>query len=103
MRFRKLLLASVCTLATAVHAQTSRGTVTATGLDASAAVIAGAYVTLTGIETGLRRSTDTNEAGIYRFDAVDLGVYQLGVTHTGFQPFLGSGISVEANRVTTFD
>ena len=41
----------------AAHAQTSRGTVTGTVLDASGAVIAGAHVTLTGVETGVRLST----------------------------------------------
>src|SRR5204863_2997815 len=41
--------------------------------------------------------------GIYRFDAVDLGVYDLKVTHAGFRTFLSSGIGVEANRVTTLD
>src|SRR5260370_24995542 len=103
MQVRKLLVVAVLAVAVTAHAQTSRGTVTGTVLDASVAVIAGAHVTLTGIETGLRRSTDTNEAGIYRFDAVDLGAYQLGIIHPGFRPFLGSGINVEANRFTTFD
>src|SRR5262249_31047255 len=103
MKLHNLLISAVLAMAVAAHAQTSRGTVTGTVLDASGAVIAGAPVTLTGVETGLRRSTETNEAGIYRFDAVDLGTYQLGVTHPGFRPFLSSGISVEANRVLTFD
>src|SRR6266567_8718525 len=90
-------------LAVAAYGQTSRGTVTGTIVDASGAVIVGARVVLAGTETGVRRSTLSNEAGIYRFDAVDLGKYELGVTHPGFRPFLSAGISVEANRVTTFD
>src|SRR2546430_10569910 len=96
-------LTVVFALAVAAHAQTSRGTVTGTALDASDAVITGARVTLTGVETGVRRSTASNEAGIYRFDAVDPGVYELAVTHPGFRPVASSGISVEANRVTTYD
>jgi hypothetical protein len=96
-------LAAVFALAVAAHSQTSRGTVTGTVLDASGAVIAGAHVTLTGVETGVRLSTDSNQAGVYRFDAVDLGAYELQVTHLGFRTYLGSGIGVEANRVTTID
>src|SRR5216684_4340527 len=96
-------LAAVFALATAAHGQTSRGTVTGTLIDPSGAVIAGARVVLAGTETGVRRSTLSNEAGIYRFDAVDLGKCELGVTHPGFRPFLSTGVSVEANRVTTFD
>src|SRR5262245_66549927 len=86
----------------AAHAQTSRGTVTGTVLDPSGAVIGGAHVTLTGIETGVRLSTDSNEAGVYRFDAVDLGVYVLTVTQPGFAT-VGTDINVEANRTTTVD
>ena len=43
------------------------------------AVVAGASVVLTHTETGVRRSGSSNEAGIYRFDAVDLGVYEIEV------------------------
>jgi hypothetical protein len=97
------LMAALLTLAVAAHAQTSRGTVTGTVLDPAGAVIGGASVTLTGAETGIRLSTGSNEAGVYRFDAVDLGVYELRVTHPGFRTFLGKGIKVEANRVVTLD
>ena len=96
-------LAAIVALAVSAHAQTSRGTVTGTVIDPSGSVIAEAHVTLTGVETGVRLSTDSNQAGVYRFDAVDLGVYRLNVTHPGFRTYLGSGIGVEANRVTTFD
>jgi len=87
----------------ALHGQTSRGTVSGTILDSSGAAIAGARIALTAAETGVQRSTISNEAGVYRFDAVDLGRYELEVTHPGFRPLLSSGIVVEANRVTTFD
>src|SRR5215510_8943967 len=87
----------------AAPAQTSRGTVTGTVLDPSGAVVGGAHVTLTGVETGARLSTDSNESGIYRFDAVDLGVYDLTVTQPGFATYVGTAINVEANRTTTVD
>ena len=95
--------AIVLALALAAHAQTSRGTVTGTVLDPTSAAVAGAHVSLTGTDTGVKLSTTSNDAGVYRFDAVDLGVYQLQVAHPGFQTYVGSGIDVEANRVTTFD
>ena len=87
----------------AAYAQTSRGTVTGTVLDPTRAVIGGARVTLTGVETGVRLSTDSNESGVYRFDAVDLGLYELQVTHPGFRTYVATGIGVEANRATTID
>src|SRR5215469_1511227 len=96
-------VAVLLVFAGAAHAQTSRGTITGTILDASGAVIRGAQVTVTGVETGLRLSTKSNDAGVYRFDAVDLGTYDLQVTYPGFRDFLGARVNVEANRATTFD
>lgn len=81
-------------LASAVVAQTSRGTVT----DSSGAVLPAAQATLTHSATGVARSTATNDAGIYRFDAVDLDVYDLNVTTTGFRDLLSKSFSVEPNR-----
>jgi hypothetical protein len=99
VRWRVALVGTVC--ACAAVCQTSRGTVTGNVLDASGAVVPKARVSLTGIATGIRLSTDSNEAGLFRFDAVDLGGYDLTVTHTGFKSYLAGSVGVEANRVTT--
>ena len=99
---RKLVTALLAILG-AVHAQTSRGTMTGTVLDPTGAVIGGAQVRLRGVDTGVRLSTESNDAGVYRFDAVDLGIYDLQVTHPGFRTFLGAKINVAANRATTVD
>ena len=103
MQFHKSRLEALLALTVAAHAQTSRGTVTGTVLDPSGAAIPGARVTLRGVETGVRLATDSNDTGVYRFDAVDLGIYEIKATHPGFRTYVGSGIGVQANRVTTFD
>jgi hypothetical protein len=72
-------------------------------LDQSGAVVAGARLSSTGVDTGIKLSTESNDAGVYRFDAVDLGVYALQAAHPGFRTYLGTGINVEANRATTLD
>jgi hypothetical protein len=97
------LAAALLAFIGAAHAQSSRGTVTGTVLDPSGALVRGARMTLNGLQTGVQLSTDTNEAGIYRFDAVDPGVYNLTAAHAGFRTYLAAGIGVEANRVTTVD
>jgi hypothetical protein len=97
------LLAAMLTLGVVAYGQTSRGTVTGTVRDQTGAAIVAARVTLTGVDTGVRLSTVSNDAGIYRFDAVDPGVYELQVTHPGFRAYFANGISVAANRVTTLD
>src|SRR5260370_15357546 len=90
-------------LAITTQAQTSRGTACGTVTDPSGAVISGASLALTNTATGVHRSGTSNEAGIYRFDAVDLGTYELKVTHPGFKAFLATGLGVEANRTTVID
>jgi len=96
------LLVSVALIATA-HCQTSRGTVTGTVLDSSGAGIPGANITLTSQQTGIHLTTASNEAGVYRFDAVDPAFYDLQVVHPGFRTYVEAGITMEANRVTTVD
>lgn len=100
----KLLIWLLATLAALpLLAQTSRGTVVGTVMDSSGAVVPLAGVTLTHTATRVVRSATTNEAGIYRFDAVDLGVYDLVVAKTGFKDFLSKSFGVEPNRATTLD
>jgi carboxypeptidase family protein len=101
--FAARALAVILTLATAAHAQTSRGTVSGSVTDPSGAVVTRASIVLTHTETGVRLSAATNEAGIYRFDAVDLGKYELRVAHPGFNAFLATELGVEANRTTVLD
>ena len=84
-------------------AQTSRGTVTGTVADPQGASISGAAVELHHRETNQTRSTVTNEAGLYRFDAVDLGTYDVTVRAGGFKAYIKRAIPIVANRITSMD
>ena len=86
-----------------VRAQSSKGTVTGTVTDPSGATIPEANVTLKDKNTGVSRQTTTNQAGIYRFDAVDLGVYDLSVRKSGFNDATFNNITIQANRIATID
>jgi outer membrane receptor protein involved in Fe transport len=102
--FKSLALAVFLLLFVAIAiAQISRGTVSGIVTDSAGAVITGAKVELTNKNTGVTVTTTTNGAGIYRFDAVDLGVYALKVNQTGFKQFISTEIGVEANRTATVD
>ena len=104
-RFRLSILISflvVCVASFGVApftmAQTSRGTVQGVVVDATGAVVAKATVKLTQKDTNVKRETTTNEAGFYRFDAVDLGNYTASVRAAGFATEDKTGIQVEAAR-----
>jgi outer membrane receptor protein involved in Fe transport len=98
-----MLIAMLLSLALVVQAQTSRGTVSGTVADTTGAVISGATVTLTNTETTLSRTAVTNEAGFYRFDAIDLGTYSLAVSASGFGTVTKTGVVVNANQTSAVD
>ena len=78
-------LACIFAAAVPVQAQTSRGTVNGIVTDASGATLPNATVKLTNKDTNQGRSTVTNDSGLYRFDAVDPGTYEVNVTAAGFR------------------
>lgn len=84
-------------------AQTSRGNVSGTIRDPNGAIVPGAEVTLINTDTTVERSTVTNDEGLYRFEAVDLGTYSVRVSAPNFSTALQSGVTVAANQTTTID
>jgi outer membrane receptor protein involved in Fe transport len=84
-------------------AQTSRGTVTGLVLDPQQLAAPGSIVELTNTSTDIVRATTTNQAGLYRFDAVDPGDYQLSVRRDGFKAFRAAGLHVGAAQLMTLD
>src|SRR5687768_1195174 len=93
--FARLLtrvLAVSLALAAIAVGQTSRGTVTGLVTDSQKASVSAATVDLTNLSTNVSRSTQTNESGLYRFDAVDPGQYSLQVKSTGFRSYIAKQI-----------
>lgn len=86
-----------------VLAQTSKGVVTGTVADQSGAVINGAEIELKNPATDQSRSTTTNDSGIYRFDAVDLGTYDVIIRVKNFKTITNTGVQVQANQTATID
>ena len=54
--------------------------------DASSAVVAGATVTITNRETGLKRIAETDDAGRFNFPQLKPGTYSVRVEARGFDP-----------------
>src|SRR6478609_8561582 len=89
--------------AAALYGQTSRGTVTGIVTDSSGAAVPGAAVELKAIQTGVVRLTTTNESGVYRFDAVDLGEHDLKVKAPGFKTTSNRSLNVQAAQTVGLD
>ncbi len=96
-----LFLAAI--FAAALYGQTSRGTVTGIVTDPSGSAVPGATVELKAIQTGVVRPTTTNESGVYRFDAVDLGDHDLTVKAPGFKTTANRSLNVQAAQTVGLD
>ena len=86
-----------------VAAQSSRGTVTGLVVDSTKAAVVNAAVDLNNEETKVTRTTNTNESGIYRFDAVDPGNYTVKITAPGFKTLTVALFPVRAAQVASID
>jgi carboxypeptidase family protein/TonB-dependent receptor-like protein len=60
-------------------------------------------VTITQTGTNVQRQTTTNESGIYRFDAVDLGTYSVSIQASGFRTNETTGVEIQAAHTTNID
>ncbi|WP_263408435.1 TonB-dependent receptor [Terriglobus tenax] len=83
-RIFALALLTLILSVTTTFAQSTRGAVTGTVTDQSGAVIVAAKVDLTSPATNVTVTTVTNKAGVYRFDGVLVGDYNVSVEAQGF-------------------
>src|SRR5437879_6095929 len=81
---------------TAVLAQ-STAQINGTVKDPSGAVLPGVEVTVTQTETGVTRSTITNETGSFALPNLALGPYRLEAGLPGFRTFVQTGVVLQVN------
>lgn len=95
-----LALALLCTgyLFAGVTASVS-GTIT----DSSGAVVPGATVVATNVDTAITFTAQTNADGYYSFPTLPLGNYTIDITKTGFKAYHVSGLLLQVNDVRVVD
>jgi outer membrane receptor protein involved in Fe transport len=80
-----MLLVLLLWTALGAWSQVITGTILGTITDLSGAVVVGATVTATNINTGLSRSVATGDEGDYTIPLLSLGDYKVQVEHAGFK------------------
>src|SRR4051812_36390415 len=65
----------------------TQGAIVGVVTDSSEAAIPGAAVTVENIDTGLKSSAVTNDAGIFEVLALPVGLYSVTITYRGFRPW----------------
>jgi outer membrane receptor protein involved in Fe transport len=84
-------------------AQTSRGMIAGTVTDSTGAAIAGASVSATSNDNGLKRSVSTGPTGAYRMDAMELGSYKITIAGNGFATLTLDNVVVRGSVITPAD
>src|ERR1700683_761590 len=102
MRLTLVSLGTVLFALTA-FAQSDRGTITGTILDPAGAVVAGAAIEATNVDTGSVFPVASSSTGNYTIPELPAGTYVLNVTVSGFKKYIRPGLIVQAAQTIRVD
>ena len=89
--------------ASTLEAQIDRGSISGTVVDSSGAVIAGAGITVTNVDTNQAVSLTTDSDGSYTARLLQQGNYNVEAVANGFRRTLQTGIQLNVNQVARVD
>ena len=86
-----------------LRAQSNTGAIAGSILDSSGAVVQGASITATGVETGTVYTTTSTDTGAYRISDMRVGAYNVTVKAQGFKASEQKGFVVQINTTASLD
>ena len=99
-----LVFAALCMAGSmSMLAQSDRATITGTVTDSQSAVVPGVQVRATDLDTGVMQASATNSQGLYRFDNLPVGRYELIFTKNGFKILDRKDITLLISQSTEID
>jgi hypothetical protein len=96
-----VVLLSFLFLTISAFAQTYRAQIRGLVTDNTGAVLPGATVTLSNVNTGVNVTRQSDSDGLYIFDYVNPGTYRITVTQPGFGDFTQENIAVQSGGDVT--
>jgi hypothetical protein len=100
-------LSAVAILATAMvvrsEAQTVTGSIRGTVIDRSGAVVAGATVTATNVNTGVKKTTTSDRSGTYNMQSLVIGTYKVSAEKAGFSVTVAGPFALEIDQIAKID
>ena len=97
-------LTLILSLSAIAFGQQTTGTVEGTVKDEKGGVVPGVQITLTGVTVGFKRTDQTNNDGVYRFQQVPPGTYKIATAAVnGFAVGALENVTVTIEKTTTAD
>src|SRR5678815_5516071 len=96
-------LCVLCMTSMAFGQGTNLGTIRGTVTDANHALVSGAKVHVTDLETNLSRETTTNSEGNYEVTGLQYGSYKVTVTAQGFKTASLNQVALRGGDTTRAD
>jgi hypothetical protein len=81
----------------------SSGAIAGRVTDKTGALVVGATVTLTNVQTGIARTAPSNKAGLYNFALVPPGTYVVSATKSGFAKAHSAPAQIQVGQTVTID
>ncbi|MGH9668343.1 MAG: carboxypeptidase regulatory-like domain-containing protein, partial [Bryobacteraceae bacterium] len=79
------------------------GDITGHVADSSGAVITGAAITITNVDTNATRSASSTDAGVYSFPSLPPGTYNIKVEKQGFKAATSNQVQVQVQQTVRMD
>ncbi|MBI5282400.1 MAG: TonB-dependent receptor [Candidatus Solibacter usitatus] len=98
-----LLALALCLPSARLGAQVLYGSLTGNVTDASGAAVPGAKIEAANTATGVVRQTTSDERGVYFFNDLQTGTYNVTVSAGSFRTVVQQGLSLNANTVSRLD
>lgn len=87
---RVIVLIFVLSISSFAQSLGTAGAISGTVTDPNGAVVGGASVTLSNVQTGYTKTVTTDSSGSFRFDNIPQNTYTLRVTATGFRSIVSA-------------
>lgn len=102
--YKRSLVLAICLLflANVVFGQGTTGQISGTVSDQQGAVVQGASVTATNLNTNQTRSTTTNSDGVYSFQLLQAGKYSVDISGNNFKVYKAE-VTVNITQTTTLN
>ncbi len=96
--FRTVTTGLALLISVPVLAQYTTSTLGITVVDLSGAAVSDAKLTVRNLDTGLQKTSTSNNAGTFSFTALPVGNYEASVEKPGFSKFVQTGITLTVDQ-----